>query len=58
MEEIEPHFNNNFPDRKTHVFHELISDLIHVDIFVINPSDDEDYYVLYTEGMKKRRNLN
>lgn len=51
MEEIEAHFDKNFPGRKTHVFHEIMSDLIHVDIFVMDPSEDEDFYVLYTAGM-------
>jgi len=33
------------------VFHEIASSLIHVDIYVIEPSDSRNYYTLVTSGM-------
>jgi tetratricopeptide (TPR) repeat protein len=37
------------------VFHELISPDIHVDIFLIEPTPERDYYVLVTMGMGAHR---
>ena len=34
-----------------HVFHELVSPDIHVDICVVPPSEERDYYTLVTMGM-------
>lgn len=48
------HFEALFPGRESFVFHELISDLIHVDINVMKPVPDDpkkNFYVLYTTGM-------
>ncbi|MDB1145295.1 MAG: suppressor of fused domain protein [Alcaligenaceae bacterium] len=33
------------------VFHEMISDELHVDLYVSPPTDDRDYYIVMTEGM-------
>lgn len=38
-----------------HVFHELVSPDIHVDICVITPSEERDYYSLVTMGMGAHR---
>lgn len=35
----------------SNVFHELISDLIHVDVHIVKPSVDRNYYTLITFGM-------
>jgi hypothetical protein len=36
------------------VFHELISDLVHVDVHLVDPTPDRDYYTLVTSGMSDR----
>ncbi len=33
------------------VFHEIVSDELHIDIYVSDPTEDRDYYILMTEGM-------
>lgn len=50
-EEITDHFEKLFPGRKTNVFHELISDLVHIDVYIMSPTEDAGFYVLYTTGM-------
>jgi hypothetical protein len=34
-----------------YVFHELISELIHVDVHLVEPTPERDYYTLVTSGM-------
>ena len=36
------------------VFHELISDLVHVDVHLLKPRPDRDFYTLFTTGMSDR----
>lgn len=36
------------------VFHELISDLVHVDVHVIDPTEERPFYTLFTTGMSDR----
>ena len=50
MEAIEGHIQQYFGDFE-HVFHELASPDIHVDICVVQPSAERDYYTLVTMGM-------
>ena len=50
-EEISAHFDALFPGRETFVFHELISDLVHIDVYVMRPTEEGNFYVLYTTGM-------
>jgi hypothetical protein len=33
------------------VFHELISDLVHIDVHIVKPTDDRPCYTLVTSGM-------
>lgn len=33
------------------VFHEIISDLVHLDILIVNPTKEKNYYTLVTCGM-------
>lgn len=51
MEEIGEHFNKVFPNRETMVFHEIVSDLVHIDVNVMEATPDEPYRVLFTNGM-------
>ena len=50
MSAIEQHIKNTFGEFEN-VFHELVSPDIHVDICVVPPSDERDYYTLVTMGM-------
>lgn len=50
METVERHISNYFGSYE-HVFHELISPDIHVDICIIPPTPSQDYYKLVTLGM-------
>ncbi|MGZ9586428.1 suppressor of fused domain protein [Paenibacillus marinisediminis] len=51
VEEIVSHFENAFPGRTSSVFHELISDIVHIDVNMMEPTEEEPFYVLYTNGM-------
>lgn len=50
-EEVEAHFEALFPGRESRVLHEIVSDLIHVDIHVMWPTEKEPFFVVYTTGM-------
>ena len=54
MEAIEEHIQQYFGDFE-HVFHELASPDIHVDICVVPPSEERDYCTLVTMGMGAHR---
>lgn len=49
--EIEEHFAALFPNRGSFVYHEIISDLVHIDVHILRPTSDANFYVLYTTGM-------
>lgn len=51
VEEIVAHFEEVFPGRNSGVFHELISDVIHIDVNIMEPTEEEPFWVLYTTGM-------
>jgi hypothetical protein len=36
------------------VFHEIVSDLVHVDVHLVEPSEERDFYALVTSGMSDR----
>ena len=50
MEELEAHIEK-YIGPIGNVWHELVSDLTHIDIFVVNPTKERDYYTLITSGM-------
>ena len=50
MEAVEGHIQQYF-GKFENVFHELVSPDIHVDICVVPPSEERDYYTLVTMGM-------
>ncbi len=54
MEAVEGHIQQYFGNFET-VFHELVSPDIHVDICVVPPSEERDYYTLVTMGMGAHR---
>lgn len=51
IEEITAHFDKVFPGRVTNVFHEIISDVVHIDVHFMEPTDEEPFRVVYTTGM-------
>ncbi|OUQ26425.1 hypothetical protein B5E80_02235 [Flavonifractor sp. An135] len=54
MEAVEGHIQRYFGTFEN-VYHELISPDIHVDICVVPPSEERDYYTLVTMGMGAHR---
>lgn len=54
VEAIEDHIERCFGPVET-VLHELVSPDIHVDIYVVAPSEDRNYYTLLTMGMGAHR---
>lgn len=54
MSAIEEHIKNTFGEFE-HVFHELVSPDIHVDICMVPPSKERNYYTLVTMGMGAHR---
>ena len=53
-EEINAHFNAAFPDREGFVYHEIISDLVHINVNLMKPTKQQPFYVAYTTGMSDR----
>ena len=54
MSAVEQHIKRTFGEFG-HVFHELVSPDIHVDICVVPPFEERDYYTLVTMGMGAHR---
>src|SRR5574340_475600 len=53
IEEIENHIEKYFGKIES-VFHELVSDLVHIDVFYIKPTPDRNFITLITGGMSYR----
>ena len=53
IEKISEHIERYVGEPKN-VFHELISDLVHIDVHIVEPSDTRPYYTLVTSGMSDR----
>lgn len=51
LNDIEEYCNETFQNRTTEVFHEIVSDIVHIDVHIMMPTEEENYYVLYTTGM-------
>ncbi len=47
------HFAEHIGESPT-VYHELVSDLVHIDVHQIPPSEDHPYWTLFTTGMSDR----
>jgi len=54
MEAVEGHIQQYF-GKVENVFHELVSPDIHVDICIVPPTEERDYYTLVTMGMGAHR---
>jgi Suppressor of fused protein (SUFU). len=53
MDEIIAHFEKHIGTVST-AYHEIISDLVHIDIHMIEPSKDRDFYTFFTTGMSDK----
>ncbi|MEW4568627.1 suppressor of fused domain protein [Tautonia sp. JC769] len=53
LEEIEAHLERHIGGVE-HVFHEVVSDLVHLDVLLIPPADDRPFKVLVTSGVSER----
>ena len=51
MEAIEAHMEKIFPGRGGFVYHEILSDLVHIDVHILCPTEENNFYVVYTTGM-------
>lgn len=58
LEIVETFIKENF-GRYENIIHEIVSDIVHIDIAVIEPNPVKDYYTLVTigAGAKKMRNI-
>lgn len=54
ISQIEKHIEEKFGE-VTKVFHEIVSDDIHLDILIIPPNEQTDFYKLFTVGMGAKR---
>lgn len=56
LEEMQEHINKIFPckEKQPYVFHEILSDIVHIDVNIIPPEGNRDYYVLWTSGMSDK----
>jgi len=50
LERIEAHADRYLGEAQS-VFHELLSDTVHIDVHVVRPTPERNYYTLYTTGM-------
>lgn len=53
IEKLSQHIAQHLGEPAT-VFHEIISDLVHIDIHIIPPRPDRNFYTLVTTGMSQR----
>jgi hypothetical protein len=53
IEEISKHIESHVGPIRT-VWHELISDLVHIDLHHVAPTKDRDFHVLVTSGMSDK----
>jgi hypothetical protein len=49
-DEIEAHFARYFGQAES-VFHEIVSDLVHIDVHVVRPTEGRPWWTLFTTGM-------
>jgi hypothetical protein len=54
VEELEAHFDR-WIGPSSRVWHELISDKVHLDVHMVDPTDERPFYNLYTTGMSDRQ---
>ena len=52
--EVTDRFEALFPGRESFVYHEILSDLVHIDVNLMRPTEKQPFYVVYTTGMSDR----
>ncbi|MCA9063735.1 MAG: suppressor of fused domain protein [Planctomycetaceae bacterium] len=52
IEQISAHIETHLGP-VANVFHELVSDLVHIDVHVVEPTEDRPWYTLVTSGMSE-----
>ena len=50
-EEVDKRFESLFPGRESRVLHEILSDIVHIDVHVMWPTQEQNFFVVYTTGM-------
>lgn len=50
IEKIEDHVRKHIGEVDS-VFHEILSDVVHIDVHFIKPTPERNYYTLFTTGM-------
>jgi Suppressor of fused protein (SUFU) len=53
IQAVEAHVTRHIGPIKS-TFHELVSDLVHIDVHIVEPSTSHPYYTLVTSGMSER----
>lgn len=53
MAEIEAHVERHV-GKPASVFHELVSDLVHIDVHIVEPTPERNFYTLFTTGTSDR----
>ncbi|MCW4468318.1 suppressor of fused domain protein [Flavobacterium sp. MFBS3-15] len=48
---IDEHLERFFDDEDITVFHEIISDKVHIDIYMIKANEERDFHILLTSGL-------
>ena len=53
LEEMDEHIRKIYPckEKQPFVMHEILSNFVHIDVNIIPPEGERDYYVLWTSGM-------
>jgi hypothetical protein len=54
IDAIDEHLTSAFPEYEGAVFHELVSDLVHVDVYLVPPGGQRTWITLVTCGMAQR----
>ncbi len=56
IEVVDAHIQKYFGggERDIRVFHEIVSDLVHIDVYCVAPTKDRPWYYLVTSGMSER----
>ena len=50
LEALEKHIEIHYGDN-TEVFHEIVSDVIHIDVHIVRPCTERNYFTLITSGL-------
>ncbi len=53
LEQISAHIEK-FIGTPATVFHEIVSDLVHIDVHIVEPTPERDFYTLVTSGMSDK----